>query len=207
MFLGQCCGLAEDTNWEYSAEEPCTSDCCWDEPVKQNGQVGYRRHWVYVPKRVLPVVQQMIEQRQPIEGGWRRWQGRSGIRTRSSRDVDQPDFCVCAGFLAPGPGVPDPEAAVDPTSPGQPPFSPASTSGSISVCPTTSWGYRARIIGMGQGSGARARVHRPSLLGVPPGPNRGCVAVVAAWIATARGRWDCDRCWAEPQGSPEPLGV
>jgi len=98
-------------------KNPCTSDCCWDEPVKQDGQVGYRRHWVYVPKRVLPVVQQMIEQRQPPSMGWRRWQGRSGRSASSTQDVDQPDFCVCAGLLDSGPGVHAPETVLDPASP------------------------------------------------------------------------------------------
>ena len=64
---GKAVGWLKERQGNTQRKNPCTSYFyCWDEPVKKDGQVSYRRHQVYVPKRVFPVVQQMIDQRQAV---------------------------------------------------------------------------------------------------------------------------------------------
>lgn len=63
---GEAVGWIKERLGNTQRKNPCTSYFyCWDEPVRKDGLVSYRRHQVYVPKRVVSVVQQMIDQRQP----------------------------------------------------------------------------------------------------------------------------------------------
>jgi len=65
---GEAVGWIKTRMGNTQRKNPCTSYFyCWDEPMRKDGPVSYRRHQVYVPKRVLPMVQQMIDQRQPME--------------------------------------------------------------------------------------------------------------------------------------------
>ena len=64
---GRASGWLKERQGNTRRKKPCVSYYyCWDEPVKEDGQVSYKRHQVYVPVKAIARVQEMIAERQPV---------------------------------------------------------------------------------------------------------------------------------------------
>ncbi len=64
---GKAVGWIKERLGNTKRKKPCVSYYyCWDEPVKEDGQVSYKRHQVYVPVKAIAQGQELIRQRQPV---------------------------------------------------------------------------------------------------------------------------------------------
>jgi|GEM_PF-1489026 len=65
---GKAVGWIKERLGNTKRKKPCVSYYyCWDEPVRKDDHMSYKRHQVYVPVKAITQVQEMISQRLPVE--------------------------------------------------------------------------------------------------------------------------------------------